>query len=131
MPANTSPVFTLTPNCKSVVGSGTADTNRASPTNVNLVVTGGTNGTRVEGIVFHCTVTNAAGIIRIWHRTPTTYVLIGEKLTTATTPSGTVAAAEVSWTPTVTPFVLSSGDALYFTTHLAEVWNATPMAGDY
>ncbi len=131
MAANTSPIFTLTPNCKTVTG-GTANTSRTTFATGYDTITGGTNGTRVEGIAFQASGTTTAGVLRIWHRiSGGSDLLIGELLVTAITPSTTVAAWSGLWTPQKGPFVLSAADKIGFTTNNAETFNATPIAADY
>lgn len=144
MAANTNPVFTLTPNCKSVANSGSASAGiRANPqTNPSAwtttpvpvtIITGGTNGTRVEGVNFQATVTSVAGLIRVWHyvAATTSWFLLAEKVTAAASVSATVGGNTISWTPTVTPFVIAVSDLIAFTVEKAEVWQATGTAGDY
>lgn len=131
MSANTAPVFTLTPNGKSILGAATANTSRTTFATGFDIITGGTNGTRVEGIWFTATGTTTAGVIRVWHRiSGGSDILIAEILVTAITPSATVAVWTGYWKPVVGPVVLSSGDKLSFTTHNAEQFSATPVAGD-
>jgi hypothetical protein len=132
MAANTSPIFTLTPNCKSIVGTATANTSRTTFATGFDIITGATAGTRVEGVVFTAAGTTTAGTIRIWHRiNGGSDIMIGEISVSAVTPSATVQVWTGYWKPTITPFVLTASDKISFTTHNAEAFNATPVAGDY
>jgi len=132
MPANTAPIFALTPNCKTVLGTATANTSRTTFATGFDIITGGTNGTRVEGVWFTATGTTTAGTIRIWHRiNGGSDILIGEIPVSAITPSGTLQVWTGFWKPIVSPFVLSASDKISFTTHNAEQFSASPAAGDY
>lgn len=133
MAANTAPIFTLTPNNKSVAIPGTAETSLTAPTNVTKVLTGGSNGTRVEGLAFKARGSTTAGMLRIFHRIADagTYLLIGEVPVSAITPGANVAAWLGAWRPQVTPFVLPPTDCLYVATNNAEAFTATPVAGDF
>jgi hypothetical protein len=139
MPANTSPLFTITPNCTTKAIAASAETSRTAPTNVNKVLTGGTNGTLVESLNFIATGTTTAGMLRIFHRIADagTYFLIGEVPVSAVTPSGTVACWTGTWVPPANQssppgqWILPATDCLYVTTHNAEAFDCTPSAGDF
>jgi hypothetical protein len=133
MAANTSPLFTATPNNKSVAVPATAETSLTAPVNVVKALTGGANGTRVEGLAFKARGSTTAGMLRIYHRIADagTYLLIGEVPVSAVTPSASVAAWAGAWRPQVTPFVLPATDCLYVATNNAEAFTATPVAGDF
>lgn len=134
MPANVEPIYPLTPKTTCVVTTGTANTARVDPPTSSSVVDGpaaGTNGARVDCVKFRCTVTNAIGLIQIWHKISSTYYLIDEILTAAVTPSTTVAGAEYSWVPPAGFKFLSSGDKLAFTISKAEVWSISIDQSDY
>jgi len=135
MPANTNPIFTLTPQF-TPVSLAAADTGMgtSAPTNKATVVTGGTNGTRVDGISFVANAQSANAIIRVFYLVSTTYYLVGEVSVTATTPSNTVQAATAVWRPNITPYVVGNGHSLVFTFSVrnsAETWIAQAFAGDY
>ena len=133
MAANTAPVFTLTPKSKTIAGTATANTSRTTFATGFDVVTGATDGTRVEGIWFTAVGSTTAGMIRIWQYESVAagYFLIGELPVGAITASGTVAAWQGYWAPPLGPLVLASGDKLGFTTNAAEAFNATPIANDF
>lgn len=139
MAANLTPIYTLTPNGKAIAIPATADTSRTAPSNVTAVITGGTNGTLVDGIWFIATGTTTAGMIRIFQRIADAgnYLLIGEVPVTAITPSASVACWKDIWKPTISgyplnlPWVLPATDKLYITTHNAEAFTAIPCAGDF
>lgn len=132
MPANTAPIFTLTPNCKTVNLAAAACTSRTSISNQVTAVTGGTNGTLVSGIAVLGTGTTTAGMVRVWHKpSGGSSLLIGEIPVSAVTPSATVQAFTGKWVPQNGKFVIQSGDLIEVTTHNAEAFNVTPDAGDY
>jgi hypothetical protein len=134
MAANTSPIYPLTPKTTVVVTTNTANTARVDPPTGSSVVDGpaaGTNGARVDCVVFRCTVTNAVGLIQIWHKISSTYYLIDEILTAAVTPSTTVAGAVYTWRPPAGFKFLASGDKLAFTISKAEVWTCSIDQADY
>lgn len=139
MTINTTPNFTTTPNNAPVAIAASAETSRTAPTNVNKVLTGGTNGTLVEALSFIATGTTTAGMLRIFHRIANagTYFLIGEVPVSAVTPSGTVQCWTGVWVPPgnqANPpgsWILPATDCLYVTTHNAEAFDCTPSAGDF
>lgn len=133
MPANTAPIFTLTPNCKTVNLAAAACTSRTSISNQVTAVTGGTNGTLVSGIAVIATAATTAGMVRIWHKpSGGSSLLIGEIAVSAIpSPSATVQVFTGKWVPQNGKFVLQSGDLIEVTTHNAEAFNVTPDAGDY
>jgi hypothetical protein len=65
MPANTNPIFPLTP----VVGLAqvsAANTNRDGTGTLVNVLTGAANGTRIHKITIHAAVTTTAGMVRLF-----------------------------------------------------------------
>ncbi len=130
MSASQRPVFAVIAASVSV-SYGTAETGRSSPTNIQDIITGRTDGTLIHGLCFKATGTTTAGMIRIWRKVSSTYYLIDEVPVSAITPSATVAAWQGYWVPPVSPFVLSSGQKLAFTTHNAETFNCDCHAGSF
>jgi hypothetical protein len=139
MTVNTTPIYTLTPNDKAVAIPATADTSLTAPSNVTKVLTGGTDGTLVDGIWFQATGTTTAGMLRVFQRIADagSYLLIGEVVVYAATPSATVAAFVGVWRPAISksslniPWLLPATDCLYITTHNAEAFTAIPAAGNF
>jgi hypothetical protein len=139
MPANTSPIFGLTSKTTCLATSGSASTSLTSPTNLTTLYTAGTDGGMFLGIHAKATASTTAGMIRLWF-TPSggTIRLLGETLTAAVTPSGTVASAEVTYIPTLMSVVngleglpMASGDKIEVNTHNAETWNVTVYAVNF
>lgn len=139
MPANTNPIFGLTPKTTCLATGGTASTSLTGPTFLTTLFTGGTDGGMFIGAVAKATATTTAGMIRYWY-TPSggTRRLFGETTTAAVTPSGTVASAESVFVPTLMSVVnglegvpVGSGDAIEVNTHNSEVWNVTVYAVNF
>lgn len=91
MAANTTPVFTIVPVI-GMVRIATANTNRDGTGTLGDVVTGGTNGTRIDKIVIEAIGTTTAGMVRLYINDGTNTRLWQEVMVAALTPSGTVQA---------------------------------------
>src|SRR5438105_4103684 len=86
MAANTSPIFGLTP-VLSQVQISTANTNRDGTGTVGSVVTGSTNGRRIDKITITAAVTTTAGMVRLyiddgtnvrlWKEVPVSAITVG------------------------------------------------------
>lgn len=133
MPANTTPIFTLTP----VVGiatltSPTAVTSRANTTgttNLTLLDTAGTNGTRIDQIYIRAKETTVAGSVFIWVYNGATAFLFDEFLVSAVTASNTAEAFSIS-----RPYdnlVLPSGTSLYVSSTIDQDFNIFAFGGDF
>lgn len=141
MPANTNPIFELTPACFAV-GCTVANTASDGSGNINLLLTGATFGTRVDAVTFrNAQVTQAAssamlGKVFITDATGSTatYRIVGEVLLAATTRSATVIGANgtVTFSP---PLVLSPSQKLGVCTSVrasaADDVVALAYAGDF
>lgn len=130
MPANTSPIFTLTPQI-GMVQVSTANTNRDGSGTLGTLITGATNGTRIRRIDCKATGTTTAGMLRFYMHDGTNTRLWFEIAVSAVTPSASVPA----WSDSrvfADPPVLPSGWSIKVSTHNAETFNviSTP-AGDY
>jgi hypothetical protein len=90
MPANTVPIFTLTPRIQSARIS-TANANRDGTGTLGSVIAGATDGTRVDRIVICATVTTTAGMVRLFIDDATNIRLWREVPVTAITVSASVA----------------------------------------
>jgi hypothetical protein len=135
MSANTTPIFTATPHCSSVLSTG-AQTGLTgltpSSTNMMLVFTAGANGSTIENIHVKAVGTTAAGMIRIFLYDGTNLFLIHEIPVTAITQSGTQAAFEADWTPPNTLWTIPSGYKIYMTTQNADAgYDFTVVGGDF
>lgn len=132
MAANVNPIFGLVPVAKTAQIS-TANTNRDGTGTLGSVVTGGTNGTRVDRVVIQATVTTTAGMVRLFVDDTVNIRLIAEVSITAATPSGTVQAfrSEQVRTDGLAYLDLPSGYILKAGTHNAETFNVTAYGADY
>lgn len=92
MPANTTPIFTAVPII-GVVAIATANTNLDGTGTIATLVTGSTNGTKIDRITITATVTTTAGMIRFFidPNTGTNY-MFAEATVAAVTPSASVPA---------------------------------------
>lgn len=131
MAPNTSPIFTDIPNALPVQIS-TANTNRDGTGTLGTVVTGATDGTRIEALKAVAAVATTAGVIRyfITDAAGANPRLFEERLVTAITPSTTVKVFEDFWLLDK-PIVLASGQLLKAGTNNAEAFNIFAIAGDY
>jgi hypothetical protein len=124
---NLTPIFTSVIQ-SNTVGTTLANTSRTAPTNGATVYSAGTNGSLVNSILCKWNVTNAAGLVFLFTYDTTTYRLIGEFLTIATTVSATIPGFTL-----LIPlnYTLKSGYSLYVTNYLAETVNFFTMGSDY
>lgn len=133
MPANTTPIFTLTPVI-AVATISAANTNRDGTGTIVVVATGGTFGTRIEFVTIKATVTTAAGAVSLYIDPNTgTYHLWTEVLVTAVTASTTVAAfqTEVVRTDGMPVLVLPPSYKLAASTQIANNFRIIAHGGDY
>jgi hypothetical protein len=101
------------------------------------IATGAVSGTRIERVrAVHApaaaTTANTAGMVRLYHKTGSTYTLIQELTMAAVTRSASVKGAENEWSradgqPVV---VLASGDELVAGTQVAEPYDVAATGGD-
>jgi len=132
MAANTAPVFVLTP-VAAQANVAAANTNRDGTGTLVDLVTGGTDGTRIDRIVAKAAVTTTAGMLRIFHYDGTSNRLIDEIPVSAITPSASVESfsAELVRGDGLPYIVLKSGDKLKVTMHNAESMNVWAIGGSY
>lgn len=133
MAANTSPIFTLTP-IVAVATISAANTNRDGTGTIVAVVTGGTNGTRIESITIKATVTTSAGAISLYIDPNTgTFHLWTEVLVSAVTASPTVAAfqTELVRTDGLPVITLPANYRLGASTEIANNFRIIAHGGDY
>ena len=129
MPANTSPIFTLTP----VVGAvciSTANTALNGTGTMGTLVTGGASGTRIEIIEVDASATVTNGMVRIFLGMGGATYLWHEITIAAATPSATVPAFNTYWIPPE-PLTLPSGKILFAATNNAEPFIVFARGGDY
>jgi hypothetical protein len=139
MAANTSPIFGLTSKTNAVATTGTGSTSLTAPTQLTTLYTAGTDGGMFVGANCKATGTTTAGMIRFW-LTPSggTRRLLGEVISPAVTPSGTVSSAEVQYLAPLMSLVngmegmpLASGDVVEVNTNNSETWNITCIAVNF
>ncbi len=133
MSANTTPIFTKTPN----IGFGnvaTADSAyTGTPTNKATVFTAATDGSLVTRVTAHGAATSAAAIVRLFLFDGSTYTLYEEILVPAATGSATVAQFDVASakiTPQ-TPLALKTGWTIVATTSVSQSTNVICEGGDF
>jgi hypothetical protein len=133
MPANTNPIFAMTP----VVGvatltSPTAVTSRANitgTTNLTLLDTAGTNGTKISQIYIRAKETTVAGSVFIWIHNGTTSFLFDEFIVSAVTASNT---AEAFWSSkSYANLVIPTNFSLYVSSTIDQDFNIYAFGGDY
>lgn len=129
MPANTSPLFTLTPHVAHCTVQ-VANTNRDGTGALVNLLTGATNGTLIEYIRISAVGTVTNGAVRIYINSGTAAFLWKEVMVTATTPSTTQEVFSAEYVPTK-PLVLPNGYILEVSTHNAETFNVFAHAGDF
>lgn len=132
MPANTSPLFSIIPVC-AVAQISAANTNRDGTGTIVDVVTGDTDGTRIEMITVTATGTTTAGMVRLYIYNGATTKLWKEVSVTAITPSATTKAftAEEARYDGRPLLVLPSGHKIQASTHNAETFNVIAQGGDF
>lgn len=108
----------------------TANTNRNGTGTIATVMTGATNGTRIDDISIVATGTTTAGVVRLFISDGTNVRLWQEILVTAITPSTTVQVW--SYTLLNQALLLESGWSLQASTNNAETFNViVTRAGDF
>lgn len=108
----------------------TANTNRNGTGTLATVMTGATNGTRIDDIYIVATGTTTAGVVRLFISDGTNIRLWQEILVTAITPSTTVQVW--SYTLLNQALILENGWSLQASTNNAETFNIlVTRAGDF
>lgn len=108
----------------------TANTNRNGTGTIVSVMTGATNGTRIDDIYIVATGTTTAGVVRLFISDGSNIRLWQEILVSAVTPSTTVAVW--SYTLLNQALILESGWSLQASTNNAETFNViVTRAGDF
>lgn len=129
MPANTNPVFTLTPRIGYAQVS-LANTGRDGTGNISDILTGATYGTRIDKVTVTATGNTTGGMVRLFLYTTAVTRLFLEISVTSATVSSTVQA----FTQTVVfdhGIILPLNWKLQASTHNAETFNIFAFAGDY
>lgn len=137
MPANTSPIFTISPDIQWSDVMTTANTTKdLTSGTIYLCFTAGANGSFVQRIRFRTLGTNVASLGRVWINngsttgTATNNTLWDEISLPATTVTETAAQANYELPLN---FALPAGYTIYVTvaTGVAAGWEATVIGGDY
>lgn len=122
------PNFAATPRV-GAVGISTADTSRTAPTNVGIVLTAGSSGSRIDEINVVAMGTTTANVVRLFLFDGTNYFLMQEVLIAPLTPS--VVAPVVTYISTYSNLMLPSGWSLRATTNNAESYEVLAFGGDF
>jgi hypothetical protein len=137
----TTPNFAATPNSATATLVATANTAFDGTGTMSTVITGGTNGTRIDMIVISATATTTAGLVNLFISDTTatntaanTHLIRGNAIL-ATTASATVAPANVTLTtqtnPDFLPLFLPAGYTLRASTTVAQGFRVTVIGGDF
>ena len=122
------PVFAITPRLTTSTVS-VANTNRDGTGTLVSLITGATNGTRINEIVVQATTTTVAGMIRIYLYDGSTYRLWDEVSIAAATVSASVKGIRVA--TTYNNLILPSASwQLFASTHNGEAFTVTTMGAD-
>lgn len=132
MPANTSPIFPLTPK----IGLGqvsAANTNRDGTGTLVNILTGGANGTRIHRITIRATVTTTAGMVRLFIYDGSSVTRLWREVpVSAITPSASVEAFSANLELFgELALHLPANYVLRAATHNAEAINVIAEGGDY
>lgn len=135
----TTPVFVGTPRVANVrINAANTTPDASVTTNITDLVTGASNGTRVERITINhapSTATTActAGMIRFYHIVSSTYRLLKQIAVTATTPSASATTWNTEWSRSDGQplLVLTSGEKLAVATQIAEPFDVSAYVGDF
>lgn len=114
------------------VAISTANTNRDGTGTLGVVITAGTNGTRIDRIRIQATVTTTAGMVRLFLYDGANYFALQETVVTAITVGANTAAfnAEITYGD-ARPLLLPSGWSIRAGTHNAENFNVTAYGADF
>jgi len=107
----------------------TANTNRDGTGTAPDVITGSTNGTRIDRITITATGTTTAGVVRLYLYDGTNTRLWREVLVTAITPSASVAVFSAILSGL--GLVLPNTYKIKASTHNAETFNITAEGGNF
>lgn len=128
MPANTSPIFTLTPRV-TLAQVSAANTNRDGTGTIVDLITGATNGTRIDRITIKAVGTTTAGMVRLYIYDGTNTRLWKEEIVSAITPSAVLKTFQAILSDLALTIPLNH--KLQASTHNAETFNIETEAGDF
>lgn len=127
MAANTTPIFALTP-ILAVAQVSTANTNRDGTGTLADVVTGATEGTRIDKIYIKAVGTTTGGMIRFFIYDGANNRLWKEVIVAPITPSATVESFSSSF---ATDLIIPSTYKLKASTEKAETFNIEAVGGSF
>jgi len=127
MAANTTPIFALTPTLN-LAQVTTANPNRDGTGTIVDVVTGATEGTRVDKVYIRATGTTTTGMIRFFLYDGANTRLWKEVQVSAVTPSATVEAWNSSF---ATDLIVPTGNKLRASTEKSETFNIIAVGGSF
>lgn len=136
MTANTSPIFSLTPNIGMTSAVATASATYTGTSGTSVLYTAGANGSYVRSILAEAAGTNIATVLRIWINngstsgTATNNVLSLQFSLPATTATNTAATAHIEIPVNIQLPVGYTLIAAVATT-VASGWYLTTLGGDY
>lgn len=128
----TTPQYAGTAGSEGAAVAATANTNRDGTGTVTTIFTAGASGSRVERLKLKATGTTTAGMLRVFLHNGTAFFLHEEVPVTAITPSATVETweGELVYGDT-SPLILPASWTIRVSTHNAEGFHATTIAGDF
>lgn len=132
MAMTATPVFVQTPK-QWFAQVSTANTNRDGTGTLVDIVSGATNGTKIDCIYIQAAGTVTAGVVRLYVNDGTNTRLWKEVMVTATTPSTSVQA----WNSTIDlsypggGMFIPNGYKLRASTHNSETFNIIAVGGDF
>ncbi len=133
MAANTTPIFVITPHV-GMVRIATANTGRDGTGTLNSIITGTTNGTRVDRVTIKAQGTTTAGMVRFYIDDGTNIRFWREELVSAITPGANTKSFEVTITspdPQTPLLVLPLNYILKCAPHNAETFDVIGQGGDF
>lgn len=128
MAASKEPSFASIP-ITGVAQIATANPNRDGTGTIAVLLTGSTEGAKIEEIVVQATGTTTAGMIRFYYNDGVSTRLIDEVPVTAVTPSGTVTAYFAS--RVFDNLILTPGHDIRVSTQNAETFNVFAHGGRF
>lgn len=129
MAVTATPAFTQVP-ILATLQIATANTNLDGITGTyGTLLTGSTNGTRIDAIKFKAAVTTTAGVIRIFIDNLTNKRLIAEVAVNAIAIGASAPSFEAVWMPE-SPLIIPSGYIVIANTNNAEAMNLFAIGGN-
>lgn len=132
MAVTATPIFLQTPKCWYAQVS-TANTARDGTGTIATVVTGGTNGSKIDRIFVFGVGTVTAGVVRLFISDGSTTRLYYEIMVSAITPSASVQGwfGSLDCSLPGNEIIIPNGYTLKASTHNAETFNVFAFGGDF